>query len=223
MSTSIRGATNTGQADQNWSRLLWKDCPWKDIGDTVEGVKFEDNFEDFETIAVAATHTGRYNGWVDTGGTIVQSTTDPLGGVIFTVDADDNQEATIQTPGALANFIDPATGTMPFDVWFEVQYELSAVVGNSFLGFMESFAPAGDHITDAGALADKGLIGFSTLEATPTILNFTYKKAGQTVQVPITTVHTMVAATKIAVGFHYLSNNPTAKRITVFKNNVIQA
>ena len=222
MSTSIRGVQPTGQVDQNWSRLLWKDCPWQDIGHTVEGVKFEDNFENVPILSTTAV-TGKYACFGDTGATIVASATDPLGGVVLTVDADDNQEACIQTYGALANFIDPATGTAPYDVWFEAQFELSAVVGNCFFGLMEYFTPAGDHITDAGALADKGLVGFSTLEATPTILNFTFKKAGQTVQVPITTVHTMVAATKVAVGFHYLSNNPTAKRITVFKNNVIQA
>jgi hypothetical protein len=216
---------NTGQVDTGPSRLLWKDCPWDDIGGSVEGVKLYDDFINVPSMSTTAV-TGKYACFADTGGTIVGSGVDNLGGVILTVDADDNQACEIQTGGATgvaANFIDPATGTQPFSIWMECSFQLSVLVGNCFFGLMEPFTPAGDHITDAGALADKGLVGFSTLEATPTILNFTFKKAGQTVQVPITTVHTMVAATRVNVGFHYLSINPTAKKITAFKNNVVQA
>lgn len=221
MSTSIRGAMPLRKVDQNWMRMLWKECPWEDIGNTVEGVKFSDNFENSPSALVATANiTQKYADWVDTGGTILPSVTDPFGGCVFTVDADDNQEASRQSFGALASFIDPATGTQPYDIWWEAQFELSALVGNSFFGLMEWLTPAGDIITDSGALGDRGFVGFSTLEATPTILNFTYKKNGQTVQVPITTVATLTAATKIAVGFHYQHQNPTAQKITAFANNV---
>jgi hypothetical protein len=217
--------TPTGQNDTGPSRLLWKDCPWEDIGHSVRGVKLFDDFANFPQLPTAGI-ANQYATFWDTGGTIQQGATDAFGRAVMTVDADDNQAAEIQTGGGTgncANFIDPATGTAPHNIWFECRFELSALVGNCFFGLMEAFTPAGDHITDAGALADKGLVGFSTLEATPTILNFTYKKAGQTVQVPITTFHTMVADTAVTVGFHYLVGSPTAKKIMAFKNGLQQA
>lgn len=224
MQGEIRGGQNLEFTDTGPSRRLWQDCPWGDIGRTIRGVKFEDFFENTPSLSTTAV-TGKYACFADTGATILGSGVNEFGGVIMTVDADDNQACEIQTGGAtgvLANFIDPAVGT-PNDVWFECRFQLSALVGNSFFGLMEPATPAGDFITDSGALKDTGLVGFSTLEGTPTILNFTYKKNGQTVQVPITTVHTMVAATAVNVGFHYRYNaNPTDRKICVFKNNALQ-
>lgn len=224
MQGTIRGGQNLEFVDTGPSRRLWSECPWDDIGRSVKGVKLYDDFGNVPSLSTTAL-TGQYACFADTGGTIVGSGVNEFGGVILTVDADDNQACEIQTgggSGVLADFIDPAVAT-PHDIWFECRFQLSAVVGNCFFGLMEPFTPAGDHITDAGALADKGLVGFSTLEATPTILNFTYKKTGQTVQVPITTVHTMVAATAVSVGFHYRNNgNPSDRKICVFKNNVLQ-
>jgi hypothetical protein len=223
---SIRGGQPLEFADTGPSRRLWAECPWDDIGQTVKGVKFYDDFANTPNLSAAAA-TGKYTCWEDSGtGTLVGSGVDEFGGLIMTGDAADNQEEAIQTgggTGVLANFIDPAVAT-PHDVWFECRFQLSALVGNCFFGLMQPFVLDGDAITDSGVLKDTGLVGFSTLEATPTILNFTYKKNGQTVQVPITTVHTMVAATAVSVGFHYRYNaNPSARKICVFKNNVLNA
>ena len=212
---------------QNWAQpLLWANCPWDDIGvpGGVEGVKLEDNFENLPTSLVATSNISqKYATWVDTGGTLLQSTTDPLGAAVLTLDTTTNDAASIQSRN-LASFIDPVTGTAPYDVWFEAQFEIGTLTDSCFVGLAAYQAPAtAAIITDGDIMADIGLVGFSTLQATPTILNFTYKKAGQTVQVPITTVHTMVAATKLAVGFHYKAVNPTERKISVYKNNALVA
>lgn len=215
MSTTIRGATNTGQVDGVWSRLLWKDCPWNDIGNSVDGSKWSDNFENLPTSVVNTSNISQlYRTWVDTGGTLLQSTTDPLGGALLTLDTTTNDAASIQT-GNMFNFIDPATGTQPYDVWFEASFSIGTITDAFFVGAMAYAAPAtAALITDAGVFGgtgDVGFVGFGAAESAPTLLTFTYKINGQTVQVPITSMATMVAGTEVAVGFHYLSSNPTAK------------
>ena len=230
MTTSIRAGIPRIMEATDWiQQALWHGCPWDDIGRPggVAGVKFEDNFENFPTALVATSNiTQKYRTWVDTGGTIVQSLTDPLGGAVMTLDTTSNDAASIQT-GNLFNFIDPATGTQPFDVWFDAQFEIGTLTDSFFVGAMVYQAPAtAALITDGdvlGGTGDVGFVGFGAVQAAPTLLTLTYKKNGQTVQVPIASLATMVAGTKIAVGFHYKGINPTARRISAYKNNVLQA
>jgi hypothetical protein len=125
--------------------------------------------------------------------------------------------------GAMVKFVNPAVAA-PFDVYFEARFSLGAVVGNCFVGLMEYVTPAGDHITDSGVLIDKDFIGFSTLEATPTILNFTYKEEGSTVQVPIVNLETLAADEVVQVGFAYRpSVHPSSRWVSVYENNVMAA
>jgi hypothetical protein len=214
----------------NWIQpALWVGCPWDDIGmpGGVEGTKLEDNFENFQTCPVNTSNiTQEYNTWVDTGGTLLQHTTSPFGAAIGQMDTTSNDGASIQT-GNLINFIDPATGTAPYDIWFDCQFELTTITDAFFVGAMAYAAPAtAALITDGGVMGgtgDVGFVGFGAAESAPTLLTFTYKKNGQTVQVPISSMATMVAATKVAVGFTYKVNNPTSQKISIFKNNVKNA
>lgn len=53
-----------------------------------------------------------------------------------------------------------------------------------FIGLAEENAAAADFLTnDSGVLADKDLVGFNILTATPAAWNVTWKKAGQAVQI----------------------------------------
>lgn len=227
MSTSIRGVQPARQTDSNWSRMLWKDCPWEDIGNTVEGVKHEDNFQSFPTSDVNSSNISEgYKTWVDSGGTILQSTTDAFGAALLTLDTTSNDAASIQT-GNLVSFLDKAEGTQPYDIWFEAEFSIGTLTDSFFVGLMAYAAPAtAGLISDSdilGGTGDVAFVGFGAVQAAPTLLTFTFKKNSQTVQVPITSIATMVADTKVRVGFHYLSINPTAKRITVFNDNVVEA
>jgi hypothetical protein len=219
---SIRGGQNLEFVDTGPSRRLWAECPWDDIGRTVRGVKYEDYFVNFPTAVVATSNISQlYRTWVDTGGTIVQSLTDPLGSAVALLDTTTNDAASIQT-GNLASFINPASAT-PYDVWFECRFSIATITDSCFFGLAAYQAPAtAAIITDGDIMADIGLIGFSTLQATPTFLNLTYKKNGTAVQVPITTVATLAAGTIISAGFHYRIANPTSRKITAFANGVMK-
>ena len=124
--------------------------------------------------------------------------------------------------GAMVKFVNPAVAAY-YDIYFEARWSLGAVVGNSFVGLMEYVTPAGDHITDSGVLQDKDFIGFSTLEATPTILDFTHKEEGSTVQVT-SAIETLAADEVIQAGFAYRPViHPSSRWITVYEANVMHA
>lgn len=239
MSTSIRGAMPLRQVDSGPSRLLWKDCPWDDIGNSVRGTKFYEDFSGYPSwaaatdptlVAATAINPLKYATYYDTADVISQASDQVFGALAMVTAATDKNEVWQQPGGGSGGsfvLIDPATGTNPHDVWFEARFKISSIgddLISLFIGLgEEGMAVANTKVDDTGVMADKDFIGFNTLNADGDLLEFTYKKNGQTVQVPIAIAATLVADTFITVGWHYLSNNPTAKRVTVFVDNVIQA
>lgn len=215
MSTGIRGGMPLAMADKTLSRRLWSNFPWESVGRPhFKGTFF---YEDFTG------GLGKWTTFIDTGGAIspsVDNTDDEWGAIDLITDADDNQAVEMQCgqPGAMAKFVNPASAA-PYNIYFEARFSLGAVVGNSFVGLMEYVTPAGDHITDSGVLADKDLIGFSTLEATPTILDFTHKEEGSAVQVT-SAIETLAADEVVQVGFCYQPTiHPTTRWVTVYEAN----
>lgn len=239
MSTSIRGATPARQVDSGPSRMLWKDCPWDDIGNSVRGAKFYEDFSDYPswstltnpTIAAATPiNPFKHATYFDTGDAINQAAGQVFGGLSMVSAATDKNEMWQQPGGGTGGsfvFIDPATGTQQHHVWFEARFKINSIgddLVSLFIGLgEEAMAVANTKVDDTGAMADKDFIGFNTLNADGDLLEFTYKKNGQTVQVPIAVAATLVADTFISVGFHYLTSNRTAKKITVFVDNVENA
>jgi len=69
-------------------------------------------------------------------------------------------------------------------LFFEARVKALELADESyFIGLAEENCAAADFMTNnTGVLADKDLIGFNTLTATPTAWNATWKKAGQVVQ-----------------------------------------
>jgi len=164
---------------------------------------------------------GTYYSFEDTGGAIAQLATERTGAVRLSVDADDNQETWLQYGNAtsVSSVISTTSGADKF-LAFECRFRPNDVVGNRFVGLAEEGAAANSFIADDGlSIADKDYIGFYALEATPTVLNFGYKKASQTAQLAITTAGTLAAATWIKVGFVYNPAAPPSRRLTVFVNN----
>jgi hypothetical protein len=217
--------------DTGPSRRLWRDCPWDSIQNgSVRGTAFFDDFDN-----VSALLDDYYEKFVDAGCTITQLADKSFGEIQLLLDGNtEEDDCVIQTggnTGGLARFIDPANLpagiTTTHDVWFEARIKVSSIsasTGSVFVGLMaENAAGANGVISTADVVADKDCIGFAILNSAPSVLQFTFKRAGQTVQVPIATVHTLVADTYVTVGFNYVSGNPTARRIMVFKNNVANA
>jgi hypothetical protein len=208
-----------GMADGTLSRQIWGNFPWASADSPhFKGTFFYDKFNK---------GLGQWTTFIDTGGTITPSVdlaNDEFGAVELTTDADDNQAVEMQAgqAGAMAKFINPAV-TAAYDIYFEARFSLGAVVGNCFVGLMEYVTPAGDHITDAGALRDSDFIGFSTLEATPTILELTHKEEGSTVVVD-GAIETLAADEVVQVGFVYRPNlHPASRWVTVYETNVRSA
>jgi hypothetical protein len=239
MQGAIRGGQNLEFVDTGPSRRLWAECPWDDIGGTVRGVKFYEDFSGYPswatltnpTIAAAsAINPFKHATYFDTADTIKQSASQPMGALEMVSAATDNNEAWQQPGGGAGggfSFVAPATAT-PYDVWYEIRFKLLAVTANVsssvFLGFgEEGMAVANTKVDDTMAMADKDFIGFNSLTASISTLSFTYKKNGTTVQVPLTAA-TLVADTFVTVGFHYrYAANPSARKICVFRNNVLNA
>ncbi len=239
MSTSIRGVTPARQVDSGHSRMLWKDCPWNDIGDTVRGTKFYEDFSGYPSWAAAtdvtlvagtAINALKYGTYFDTGDVISQASGEAFGGLSMVSAATDNNEMWQQPGGGTGGsfvFLDPAQGSQPHSIWFEARFKKASIADDRtslFIGLgEEGMAVADTKANGTGIMVDKDFIGFNTLHDAGEILEFTYKKNGQTVVVPITSLATLVADTFISVGFHYAVSNLSAKKITVFVNNVENA
>lgn len=169
--------------------------------------------------ATYVSSSGAWTSYEDTGGTIAQIATDENGVVVLTTDADDNQENWLGRGSAtsVCGLISDTAGDDKF-MAYECKFKTSAVVGNLFVGLTEEGLAAADTITDAGAMADKDLIGFYALEGAPTTLKFGYKKAGQTIQ-DVATVKTIAADTYYNVGFIYDPAADPTQRIRVYVDN----
>lgn len=165
---------------------------------------------------------GLYKSYEDTGATIAQIATASGGVVNIAVDADDNQEAWLQS-GAGAGVLGAISDTAGSDkmMLFECRFRPSQVTaGNFFLGLSEEGLAAADTKDDSGDLASKDFIGFDVNEDAPTSLSFVYRKAGQSLVTPIANCQTLVAATWYKAGFVYDPFAPTSKRISIYIDNV---
>lgn len=214
------------KVDTGPSRLLWKDCPWNDIDVSLRGTKLWDNFDHFQQAGTSATDGGLWRQFFDTSCTIAQSVDKELGEVALTTTATDNDDCIMQSGTGNVVFRDPQQGSQ-YSIWFESRFKISQVTsGSVFVGLMDGGSNAGAGVITTGdVIADKNCIGFAVLAANPTLLIFTYKKLGATVQVPIASLAStaMAADTYVSAGFHFLQSNPASRRITVFRNNVRQS
>jgi hypothetical protein len=216
------------------SAPLWRDC--RRVGS--EGLFFnEDTFfyDDFKmlgkvapaisgaTAGFLATEAGAYQYYLDTATSacsIAGVAAERDGTMKLTTGATDNHEIWVQAGGGGNLGIISSTAGTAQRLWYEAKFKVGQIGNtyNMFLGLGEENLAAADTVTDAGALADKDLLGFWVLEAAGATLNFGYRKAGQAVQTTIAAIQTLVADTWYKVGLMYDPNAPAAKKIRVFLN-----
>lgn len=223
---SIVKHQGAGNSERGLSGALWSRIP----SHAVDPRSCKFLYEEFDGFGgLVATNVGGYAsplGWYksyeDTGGAIAPLATSVTGVLEIATDATDNDEIWLQYgsgTSVLGKISDTAGDTFP--LIFECRLNVDQIAsGNVFVGLGEEGLAAADTITDAGALASKDLIGFQSLEATPTVFDFVYRKAGQAAQVVKTGAHTAVADTFVKLGFIFDPKAPTAKRITAFVNGV---
>ena len=223
---SIVKYQGAGASERGLSGALWSRVPSHALDPRSAKFIYEE-FDGFGGLVAAnvggyASPAGWYRSYEDTGGAIAQLATSVTGVVEISSSSTDNHESWLQHGGAASVFgkVSTTDGSN-FPLIFECRVNLDQIAsGNAFVGLGEEGLAAADTITDAGALASKDLIGFQVLEATPTVWDFVYRKAGQAAQVVRAGVHTQVADTFVKLGFAYNPKAPNAQKITAYINGV---
>lgn len=223
---SIVKYQGAGASERGLSGALWSRVPSHALDPRSAKFIYEE-FDGFGGLVAAnvggyASPLGWYKSYEDTGGAIAPLATSVNGVIEIATDGTDNDEIWLQHGSATSVFgkIDTAAGSNFMQI-FECRINVDQIAsGNVFVGMGEEGLAAADTITDAGALASKDLIGFQSLEATPTVLDFVYRKAGQAAQVVKTGAHTLVADTFVKVGWVYDPKAPNANKVRAFVNGV---
>jgi hypothetical protein len=238
-----------GQNGSGLSPRLWSKIATKGNGaDGSSGFFIADDFLLFgQSVAVSGTEAcyvsqaGQYKTWEDTGAAVAQLATVAGGVVALTTDTTDNDQVSITQGGAGTGASTSVLGALSYDTAadrkrtvFEARWKVGSVtddVSSVFIGLMDDDIATADNalVDDTGALVDDDFIGFHTLHENGgatnanSILRFTYKKGGQTVQVPITSLATLTADTYIKTGFIYDPTEPASRQIAVYVDNEVNS
>jgi hypothetical protein len=178
------------------------------------------------TVGLYIDENGFYRSYQDTSDTIAQIATDKNGAITFTSAATDNNSAVLQCGGsASVSSAITAAGAGNKMVIFECRGKVGQLTETGLLWALTEEGLTADDILvdDTGALPSKDLIGFhAPMAASTCVVDFVYRKAGQTAQVIIDDLATLVADTYVKLGFIYDYSEPAANRIAVFKDGVLQ-
>jgi hypothetical protein len=214
--------------DGRFSDAIWGDLPEEIKFDPTVGIYRVEDFANFGVVRPVASNIGYYVGkagpyvsFEDTGNAIVQDPT-ALGRLKITVDSD-NDETNLQSNSGVG-VLGKISTTAPRKLWFETRIATAQIATqNLFVGLMEEgVGGVTGAISDAGVIADKDYIGFQVAEGAASTVTFTYRKAGQTAQTPISSLHTLAADTFVNLGFVYEPGINPAQRIRVYVNGVRQ-
>ena len=206
------------------SESIWGNVPVDQImaGDRSCGFGFQDDFTNFAA-------TSLYDGYIllqTATGTVIQiDSEENHPGIVQLTSAADNDEAVIQ----LGNGIDVGPYRMganglAFEAYVRVDAEAIVADDHGFFvgmgtGGAAGLAIANQLFTTADAIfATADICGFQHLDGESTALDAMYQASGETktdgaVNTDLDTVHTMVAATWVKLGFLY---HPHPRRLTWF-------
>ncbi len=185
------------------SGSIWGQMPMEDIILHGRGYHYFNDFIDTPTFSGTTAQVG-IKPFLDTG-TTLQGIPTEVGGVLQASCADGTDEDQVSfqvgdTTAAYAKISSTAGKKLAFE--YRVRIDSAAIADhNFFVGLVEEGSSADSFMTDAtGALADKDLIGFRTLAASPSELDTVYKKAGQTIVEVDDNVTTLALATWYKLG-----------------------
>ena len=220
-----KGPTGPSSAQtRGLSSRIWGRLPIKNWSVGLGGGRFF--FDDFmnHPAHVSAQTIGNYASYIDTGVTLKQSATEATGAIEVAGNDADNDDGSIISGGGAGGMVAlDATGAGR--VAFECRIKKADIDDNGlsfFVGLSEESSQANNALTDdSGVVADKDFIGFSVLADDGDSLDFTWKKAGQTVQVHAN-IATMAADTYMKMGFLYDPAHPDDKKIKIFIDNGVE-
>lgn len=222
-----RPSAKVADTGRMWTKSIWDHIPWDQIqAGEREGWVFFDDFINMPDLAAADAKDTKYGTFMTASGTIKQGVASEFGELVITLAAADNDEGYLVTggdTGGLMQVIKQATD-VPHTVAFEARVKSSTLLGSLFAGFCEEGLAAADGLfSDTGVFTDKDYLGFSQVEATPTLIDFGHnKESGTDVKVG-TGIHTLVADTYVKLGFFYDYRHSNVQQIKVFVNGVINA
>ena len=227
--TLHRGNTSRTMSSRPWNRAL----EFINGSNASSGFFLHEDFRSFGLSTAVSSNVGRYVGdgasWYtfeDTGASISQIATNVNGVIALATDADDNQEVDLVNCGntGVCGVISDTAGSDKFQVC-EFRFSVSQIVTqNLFLGMAEEGLAVTDGIIDdSGDHTSKDMIGFSVNEDASSTLVFSYRKAGQTEQFPITSLATLAASTFYNVAWVYDPTAPRSKRVSIYLNNEEQS
>lgn len=238
--TNYFGESSRGLSPRLWSLIGSHGA----APDGSQGLYLSDNFMAFgQSVAVSSnvgcyvSAAGQYKTYEDSSTSIAQLASETGGVIRLSLNAADNQEASICQGGAGTSAATSVLGPInvassPKPVIFESRFRVSSIaddVASVFIGLMEeNGAVHNAKVDDTGATIDNDFIGFETVHTnggttgTNASLNFVWKKDGATKVTLITGVQTLVANTFYKVGFAYLPQNPASKRLLVYVDNTEQ-
>lgn len=155
----------------------------------------------------------------DTGATVADGA-ERGGSLALTTGATDNNEA--YAGGALGGF--NISDSDLKDLRFEARIKVSSLVSQTvFVGLIDPAAIAANMILDTGVMGDFDYIGFRIAEADSDGIDFVYQANGQSEVVVVNEAQVAVAGTWYKLGFRYLQNENTARRIAAFVNGTEQS
>jgi hypothetical protein len=188
------------------------------------GYSAGDNFFGFNgavstNVGTYSSQGGGYRSYEDTGNSITQLATEVGGVVRITTDTTDNDESWL-CHGSATSVLGKVASSSGKLLAFEARFRLGQIVThNMFIGLTEEGCAVADTVTDAGALADKDLLGFWILEGAGTSLKYGYRKSGGAVQTVGTYGTAIAASTWYKVGFLYDPQEVASKRIKFYIQN----
>lgn len=217
--------------DGRFSQAIWADLPDELFTDPNAGIYRLEDFHNFgqsypvaNNIGFYVGRAGPYKSFEDTSAAIAQDPT-RRGTLKMTLPATDNKEAWLQSNSGVGNLGAITSGSSGRKTWFEASgVEFSQIVTQNFrVGLAEEGLAVENVVADDGTQPDKDFVGFSIDEDASATLNFTYSKAGQTAQIPIATLQTIVADTAYNLGFVFDPTDPNvSRRLRVFLNGAEQ-
>jgi hypothetical protein len=216
--TQFRGSALGGLLDtgRSPSPSIWSDCPVLEIiSGSADGIFYHDDFENGPRVAAGAEAVaGRYRGFADTGGSVVDG--GEIGGTLLLSSDGDNEGASFRTSTA-AFQIARNLGKL----WFECRVKSSDITDNKhgiFVGFMaDNVLSATIPITATGTIADVNIVGFHRLESDGDQFDTIFKADGQAQQTVQIDAASIAADTYVKLGMVF---DPKTNQLSFYRNGV---
>jgi hypothetical protein len=209
-------------AGNGMSQGVWGNCPVDELESGVSnlGWLYKEHFLNFGGLVTSnVKYASGWKTYEDSSGSILQLASEVGGVVRLATAASANNEQEMQAGGVNTGVMGKIYSTSPRKLWYESRVRISAITDISlFVGLAEEGCAVENTLADTtGELADKDMVGFRVILATPAYLDAVYQKTSGGVVAQKADAQTVVAATWYKLGMYYDAN---ADLLKYFVNGV---